>query len=286
MSGARPSVTPLERPVDGDWLALREPADARARDAVADELLPALRAHLSRRGGELHVVDVGAGTGAGARWLAGQLPAARWTLLDHDADLLARAAAGLGPTGREAQQRLGDLDDAAALVRGGGVDVLTATALLDLLRPAETDVLVGAALSAAVPLLLSLTVTGEVTLDPPHPADADLAAAFDAHQRRGGRLGPDAAAPVVERLRGAGWRVLTAASPWRLGAAGAGEDDGPMLRAWLDGRAEAAVEQEPALAGRAASWLSGRRRQVDEKRLGVLVGHVEVLALPGQERDG
>ena len=47
------------------------------------------------------------------------------------------------------------------------------------------------------PALFTLSVVGEVTLDPADPLDAEIAAAFNAHQRRsvGGRrlLGPDAA---------------------------------------------------------------------------------------------
>ncbi|MEJ5944391.1 hypothetical protein WDZ17_03685 [Pseudokineococcus basanitobsidens] len=289
-----------------DWLALREPADVRARDAVADELLPALGEHLSRRseprpGRPLHVLDAGAGTGAGARWLAarlgtpgaGRLPT-RWTLVDHDADLLDVAGRTPGATGGGAVRVVGDLDDAAGLVREGGaagadrVDLLTATALLDLLRPVEADVLVGAALAADVPLLLSLSVTGEVALDPPHPDDAALGAAFDAHQRRGGRLGPDAAPLVVERLRAAGHGVRTAASPWLLGTAGPpGADDAALLLAWVRGRAAAAVEQDAGLADRAAAWTAEREAQVAAGRLGAVVGHVEVLALPaGDDRRG
>ncbi|MEJ5869018.1 class I SAM-dependent methyltransferase [Pseudokineococcus sp. 5B2Z-1] len=323
---------PLERPVPADWLALREPADARARDEAAEALLgplaealtgslaaaPAERAGPEGAGrdggaeagrapgaGGPHVLDVGAGTGAGARWLASRLRArlgrgARWTLLDHDADLLARAGAAPGATGHGARRVLGDLHRAADLLRGTGApgegatdgagrpDLVTATALLDLLRPVEVEVLAGAVVDAGVPLLVALTVTGEVQLDPPDPLDAELAAAFDAHQRRGGRLGPDAVAPVVERLRSAGLEVLTASSPWRLGTASpsGGGGDADLLAAWARGRAEAAVEHDGALAAPAARWSRAREEQARAGALGAVVGHVDLLALPGAARGG
>ncbi|WP_298801382.1 class I SAM-dependent methyltransferase [uncultured Pseudokineococcus sp.] len=310
---------PLERPVPADWLALRETADVRARDEAADALLGPLAAALAERAGPQggdraprppgaggpHVLDVGAGTGAGARWLAPRLRArlgreARWTLLDHDADLLARAGAAPGATGRGARRVLGDLSRAAALLRGTGApgdgatdgpgrpDLATATALLDLLRPAEVEVLAGAVVDAGVPLLVALSVTGEVRLDPPDPLDAELAAAFDAHQRRGGRLGPDAVAPVVERLGSAGLQVLTAPSPWRLGTASpsGGGGDADLLAAWARGRAEAAVEHDGALAAPAARWSRAREEQARAGALGAVVGHVDLLALPGVTRGG
>ena len=51
---------------------------------------------------------------------------------------------------------------------------------------------------AGRPMLLALTVVGRVALTPADPLDARIAAAFNAHQRRGGRLGPDAVAAAVD----------------------------------------------------------------------------------------
>ena len=54
---------------------------------------------------------------------------------------------------------------------------------------------------AGRPMLLALTVVGRVTLTPADPLDARIGAAFNAHQRRGGLLGPDAVAAAVDALR-------------------------------------------------------------------------------------
>ena len=93
-----------------------------------------------------------------------------------------------------------------------------------------------------------------------------MAAAFNAHQRRGGRLGPDAPAAAVAAFWRAGMEVLTRPSPWRLGAAQAG-----LMTAWLDGWVGAACEQDPDLDAGAY-----RRRRPAQ----VTVGHADLLALP------
>ena len=69
------------------WLALREPADHRARhDFFASGA--ALDIH--------RVVDLACGTGANFRYLAPRIAGVRhWTCIDHDADLLAAFAASL-----------------------------------------------------------------------------------------------------------------------------------------------------------------------------------------------
>jgi SAM-dependent methyltransferase len=270
-------VSGLERPIAADWLALREPADTRARDAAAETLLPPLLAQLgTRSGAPLRVLDLGVGTGANLRWLAPRLPTPdqqHWTLVDHDPDLLARAAAQAGPVQTTAVQA--DVTDLAGLLEDGA-DLVTAAALLDLLDRTQLGAVVDAVLNARIPALFSLTVTGEVVLTPPESADRTLAEAFDAHQRRGARLGPDAARVAVDLFRERGWRVVQARTPWVL-TAGHNED---LLRSWLEGRAEAAIEQQPDLELTAADWLGRRHLGLISDSLMAVVGHLDVLALP------
>jgi hypothetical protein len=248
-----------------DWLALREPADAAAR---AVELVAPLRAHLPA--GPLVVRDLGCGTGSMGRWLAPLLPAAQhWILHDRDEGLLARAAHSL-PRGVTTETRAGDLT-AAPL---SGASLVTASALLDLLTADEVETIA----AAGCPALLTLSVVGRVSLSPPDPLDADIAAAFDAHQRRtvAGRrlLGPDAAAVAADAFRRHGARVVTAASPWRLGP-----DRAELAQEWLRGWVDAALEQRPDLDG--AGYL---RRRLAVADLRIVVGHADLLALPRTAR--
>lgn len=274
-------MTEPQRPISADWLALREPADTRARDGAAPVLLPALLVTLPRpeEGNTLHVVDLGAGTGANLRWLAPRLPfpaaSQSWVLVDHDAHLLGRDAGH--PEGVHVEPLRADVSDLAGLLaERPRTHLVTAAALLDLLGTAELTAVVEAVVGAGVPALFSLTVDGGAHLDPAEDQDGMLAAAFDAHQRREGRPGPGAGAVVAGMFRDRGYRVLTEETPWRLDSA----REMLLVDAWLEGRVEAAVEQEPHLAGTAASWLGRRRAQALDGRLGVTVGHLDVLAVP------
>ena len=184
------------------------------------------------------------------RWLAPRLPGPqRWVVHDRDADLLALAAPP-GPSTRGTASDITDLaPDALA-----GASLVVASALLDLLT---ADGLAGMLRAChGRPVLLALTVSGRVALNPPEALDAHVAAAFDAHQRRGSRLGPDAVPAAVDALGGTGAEVLVRPSPWDLDAAHA-----DLTVAWLDGWIAAACEQEPALAAEAGAYRDRRVAQ-------------------------
>ncbi|OZM81952.1 methyltransferase domain-containing protein [Pseudonocardia sp. MH-G8] len=261
-------------PVGADWLALREPADATARAA---ELAERLREHLPA--GPLVVRDLGCGTGSMGRWLAGRLPGPQhWMLHDRDPGLLERALADL-PAHVTAQPCLGDLTDLDA-AQLAGTALVTASALLDLLSVDEVEHLAAACTAGGCPALLTLSVTGSVLLTPADPLDVAVGAAFDAHQRRtveGRRLlGPDAAPAAAAAFRRHGARVVRAPSPWRLGPA-----EGELVEEWLSGRVEAACAQSPALAAEAGPYLRRRFDAAARGELRVVVGHADLLALPG-----
>lgn len=272
--------------VASDWLALRGGADDAARSRrLAAELADLC---VRRAGSATRLVhDLGAGEGAMVRWLAPRLPGPQsWVLHDADAGILAHAdltgvtAAGGDPIAvRSRIERLADLPVHAFV----GASAVTASALLDVITRAEAQRIVAACVAAAAPALFSLSVSGRVRLRPAVPADAMIAAAFDAHQRRPapGRdegaalLGPDAV-PVVEALfAAAGWHVRTERTPWRLGPS-----DRDFSLAWLDGWLAAAVEQQPALAGIAADYRARRVAEADAGILRVTVVHEDVLTWP------
>lgn len=257
-------------PIAPDWLVLRERADAVAREPALRTLIPPLLEHLASRGSRPpRVVDVGAGTGAGARWLRPHLPPdSGWRLVDHDPGLLALAE----PGARTVRADVRDLPD---LLAQEPADLVTCQALLDLLTAGDVESLVGAAAAGGAALLLGLTVTGEVRLTPSDPLDDALGDAFDAHQCREGRLGPGATAATLDSLRRNGYAATAVATQWRLAA-----QQSDLLLAWLDGRAAAAAEQEPARAEDFARWSAGRRDLAARGELTAVVGHVDVLGLP------
>lgn len=267
-----------------EWLALREGADASAR---APELVERVRAHLvarARPGAPLVVRDLGCGTGSMGRWLAGRLPGPqRWILHDRDPGLLAQADASLPGVAADgaavtAQTQQGDLTSLGA-AELAGTSLVTASALLDLLTSAEVEGLATACVEAGCAALLTLSVIGCVELAPVDPLDAEFAAAFNTHQRRctGGRrlLGPDAGSTAVDAFTRRGAVVANRPSPWRLGA-----DQAELAQEWLRGWIGAACAQQPNLRRCAGAYLCRRLDAWMAGELRVVVGHVDVLALP------
>ena len=274
---------------DPAWLALREPVDHRSRAAAALSLLvPAWRA-----GGWSRIVDLGSGTGSNLRYLAPSLPGMqRWMLVDHDADLLDRAAA---PDGAEVTRVVGDLAAAGLdAIRESRANLVTASALLDLVSRGWLSGLAAACRESGGAALFALSYDGSIQWraaeGDPRPADdpddALVRRAVNTHQRRdkglGPALGPMAGLMAETTLRAAGYRVWLLPSPWRLGP-----DDAELARALVGGWETAAIEQlreaakddrEKALRVRA--WAARRRATIAGGRFGLTVGHVDLLALP------
>lgn len=257
--------------VSPDWLALREDADAAAR---APELADLVAGRLRQFDGHTVVRDLGCGTGSMARWLSGRLPGPRrWLMQDRDPALLELLDVPGIVIPLPGDITALSADDLAA------TSLVTASALLDLLTESEVDGLVDACVDARCPALFALSVTGQVELTPAEPLDADVASAFDAHQRRtvGGRrlLGPDAVEATTAAFSRRGATVISRPSPWRLTA-----EHAELTEEWLIGWVGAAREQEPAL--QAEKYLDRRLAQAAAGDLRVVVHHGDLLALPGE----
>ena len=272
-------ITEVTR-VSGEWLDLREPADAAARD-------PQLVEHLRRQLPStacLVVHDLGCGTGSMGRWLAPLLPGPQhWVLHDRDEDLLdAATAEPPGPAADGASVSVETrASDVALLLPGDLADasLVSASALLDLLTRDELDRLIDVCTKAGCPVFLSLSVVGCVDLVPADPLDSSVAAAFDAHPRRmterGRRLGPDTVAAAVEGFRRRGAEVLVRPTPWQLGAA-----EADLATEWFTGWIGAACEQSVELASETGSYARRRLAEARAGELAVTVGHADLLVLP------
>jgi len=270
-----------------EWLALREPADERARDPG---LLATLAQHLAARNA-LEIVDLGCGTGANIRAIAPVLGAGQhWTLVDYDAALLAAARVALIDWADETSEngasivlmkggldiavsfRQADLMQDLEAVLGGGPDLVTASALFDLCsvdfigRVARTVAAEGAAFYTV------LTYDGEQSWSPAHPSDADMVAAFNEHQQIdkgfGSAAGPAAPAALALAFRQGGYQVIEAPSPWRIGS-----DEQSLIDALAGGFAGAVAEIGRVPPDVIADWRAVRRDAC-------VVGHMDTLALP------
>jgi len=249
-----------------DWLALRQPADARGLDRG---LLARLRALLGPAE-RLTVLDLGAGSGGNMALLAPHLPGTQtWRLVDADADLLARAEP---PPGAHAEAVVADLAAGIDGLLAPRPDLVTAKALLDLAGRAWLAALTEALARHNLPLLATLSYDGRERWHPAHPADAAVLGAFHADQRRdkglGPALGPAAHGEMARMLRDAGFEVTESESDWHL----AQPHDAQLIAALAEGSAAATRD---ILGTDADVWLDARKGAQS-----VLIGHRDLLALP------
>ena len=84
------------------WLAMREVADARARNHDAVHALNRWLPGASMlNGASINICDLGCGTGSNLRWLAPHINARQcWRLFDNDPDLLAARERRFARVGR------------------------------------------------------------------------------------------------------------------------------------------------------------------------------------------
>ena len=269
------------------WLDLREGVDHRSRNR---KLAGALAKHFDGWR-PITVVDLGCGTGSNLRATAPLLgPEQHWTLVDNDqalldaaAERLAAWADGADRQGRalalfkgakriDVEFRRADLAGDLEAALGPSVNLVTASALFDLVS-AEFIARFAAAVAAARSAFYTvLTYDGDQRWTPEHETDAAMLAAFHAHQRRdkgfGPAAGPDAPDALSEAFAAAGYAVQEGDSAWRLDGG-----DAALIAELAAGFADAARETGQVDAPTIAAWRT-------VIRTGAVVGHTDTLALP------
>jgi len=255
-----------------DWLALREPADAAARAA---RLVAPFAGRVRR------VVDLGAGTGANIRYLTPRLGGAQdWLAVDRDPALLADLAARAPPEG--ARVRTLELDLATGLdtLPLEGVDLVAASALLDLVSAAWLERLAARCAEAGAGVLFALTYDGRVEWSPADPGDARMLELVNRHQRTdkgfGPALGPAAALEAAERFSRLGYAIEQARSDWLLGP-----DQSALQSALVDGWAAAALELAPGERARCEDWARRRRAHIAAGASRLRAGHADLAGRRG-----
>lgn len=248
-----------------EWLALRESADAAARSE-------ALVAFVGRRS-QGRLLDLGGGTGANIRYLSPRFPTPqRWTIVDDDGDLLARAPVDVERRRADLNRALEDED----LFRDCGL--VTASALLDLVSERWLMRLVDKCRQVSARVLFALTYDGRTSCAPVELEDDEVVRLINEHQRRdkgfGAALGPAASSRAVELLTLAGYEVKQDRSDWHLGPA-----DAALQRELIDGWAFAASEMRSEGAAAFADWRSRRLSHIDAGRSRIVVGHVDIAGM-------
>ncbi len=273
-----------------EWLRLREPADAAARNrGLAEKLAASIAGR-----GTINFIDLGCGTGANLRYTALAIPPGvpqHWRLLDYDPNLLIAAGenlrqwadrfteAGNGirleKEGREIDVTFCRADlfsDIEAVLSPG--EITTASAFFDLVSSDWIIRFAKAAANVQAVVYASLTYNGLETWSPLHPADAAMLAAFHVDQRRdkgfGAASGPDAALTLQNALAAEGYSVDTGESPWKLG-----EDTRQLLQELAEGSAAAVAELKLFDEEPISGWTKSRRDATS-----CVIGHTDLLAFP------
>jgi len=255
-----------------EWLALREPADWQSRstrvtEAVVD-VLP--------KGRAVRAVDLAAGTGSNARFLAGAMATPQaWLLVDQNAPLLERARR---IAGFDLRTHAVDLSETRGLTRLiAQQDFVTASALLDLVSAQWLQAVCAACRRERAAVLFALSYDGRMSCWPEEPEDELVRNLVNRHQHTdkgfGRALGPDAAAQAAELLESLGYAVIRDRSDWVLDS-----DSMPLQQQLIDGWASAATGMAPSETAVIERWRARRIDHVAQGRSRVVVGHEDVGA--------
>lgn len=259
-----------------DWLTLREPHDRRARNPNVFDAVVAAFANRPA----MTIVDLACGTGSTLRALAPLLKGQQtWRLIDNDLSLLARAADTQAPAGTQVTAFPIDLNHDLEAALDGPVDLLTTSALLDLVSGDWLERLAVETAVRSIPIYAALSYDGRITFDPPDAMDTDIVAAVNAHQRGdkgfGPALGPDAASRIIARFESLGYTVTHGPADWVFGP-----EDRDIQLETCAGWAGAAQETGTLSLAAVAGWLTQRRAAIAAGRSSIRVGHVDVFARP------
>ena len=159
------------------------------------------------------------------------------------------------------------------------IDLVTTSALLDLVSETWLERLAVMIAARSIPFYAALSYDGRIELTPRDPCDSAIAAAVNVHQRTdkgfGPALGPAAATFAVTRFQSHGYSLAHGNSDWLIGP-----NDREMQSQVLSDWASAAVDAGRLIAADVNAWLTRRRDAIDAGLSSIRVGHVDVFAVP------
>ena len=261
-----------------EWLTLREPYDLRARNAaVLDAVFDLLAGQPS-----VAIVDLACGTGSTFRALSPRIKARQnWRLVDNDLSLLARVPRSV--PGIDVTAVTVDLNRDLEAAFDRPADLVTTSALLDLVSGDWLDRLAVEAAARRLPVYAALSYDGRGELAPSDPLDSRIVDAVNRHQRTdkgfGPALGPMAAQAAITAFERVGYTIAHGLADWEFGP-----QDRDIQTEVLSGWAAAAREIGDPPLPEIVDWLSRRRELIAAGRSSLSVGHVDLLARPSATR--
>jgi hypothetical protein len=262
-----------------EWLKLREPYDLRARNrAVLDAVFDLLADRPS-----VAILDLACGTGSTFRALSPHIKARQhWRLVDNDLSLLARVPQSSPPDINVTAVPV-DLDRDLEAAFDNPAELVTTSALLDLVSGEWLNRLAVEVAARRLPLYAALSYDGRAELAPSDPLDRRVIDAVNRHQRTdkgfGPALGPSAAQSAIAAFESVGYTVAHGLADWDFGPL-----DREIQTEVLSGWAAAAREIGDPPLPEIFDWLKRRRELIAAGRLSVRIGHVDLLARPSGAR--
>ncbi len=259
-----------------DWLAMREPYDVRARNPVVlDAVVGSLNGASSMR-----IVDLASGTGSTLRALAPRLPVHQiWQLVDNDVGLLARASAAAQAAGVTVVAGALDLNRDLETVFDRPVDLVTTSALLDLVSEVWLERLAFRLAARSIPVYAALSYDGRIELDPVDELDDAVISAVNTHQRTdkgfGPALGPVATPSAIAQFEALGYSAVQGTSDWVIGP-----DDREIQIEILASWARAVLDINGLSLADTVAWLTRRRNAVTAGQSSIRIGHTDFFAAP------
>jgi hypothetical protein len=208
-------------------------------------------------------------------------------LIDNDRALLDQAAATFGTTAGSAlppgiETRAVDLTHAVDRTNDDiwtGRDLITASALLDLVSEQWLVALAQRCRDTGAAVLFALTYNGDLRCSPAEPEDEIVRELVNGHQRTdkgfGMALGPDAAESAARIFDELGYEVWRQESDWELGQESA-ELQAQIIEGWVEAAAIIAPEEAASLD----SWKARRLAHVTAGRSRLVVGHDDLAGWP------
>jgi hypothetical protein len=234
----------------------------------------------------LWILDLGTGSGSNIKYLAPKLGGEQeWLAVDKDPALLVEAAAAsasIAP-GVHVETRALDLGALDSPEIFEGRQLVTASALLDLVSEHWIRVVAAACRRVGACVLFTVTYNGRNECDPPDPDDAMVFDLFNRHQLTDKGLAGTAAGPyATEVARRAfndlGFDVRLEPSDWQID-----RSEPELQRQLIEGWAHAATEIAPAEAESIKAWKQRRLDHLAAGRSRIVVGHYDLSAIRNRE---
>lgn len=276
---------------DPGWLKARAIADDRSRNKA---LAASLHSYFAIRA-DMSILDLGCGVGSNLPGLYQLLPTyQRWTLVEHDRDLLDMARDNVSKWADRAKQK-SRRDDILVLEKDDyrievtfrsadmtkhldqlldlWPDLVVATALIDLMPKSVIEHFAGKLAARRIPFYATHTADGEVEWYPENKTDPLITQAIGKNAMRdrgfGPSLGPRATSTMAEILREQGAMVEVGPSAWELN----GVDDRELLIWIADHIASIAADTRLVPETVAASWAQSRAMAET-----AILGHEDLFA--------